>query len=106
MRIANILMYIVPIFTLGAFAFMITMMFSPKMRGKWMAKQMEATKYMMEASKDTMKDIAKTSSEVQHDVIKENKDIMKETADMQAEIHKDAIKSTAKAIKDGLKDEK
>ena len=31
---------------------------------------------------------------------------MKETADMQAEIHKDAIKSTAKAIKDGLKDEK
>ena len=70
-----------------------------------MAKQLEATKYMMEASKDTMKDIGKASAEVQHDIIEENKETMKETADMQAEIHKDAVKTTAKAIKDGLKDE-
>ena len=52
-----------------------------------------------------MKDIGKASAEVQHDIIEENKETMKETADMQAEIHKDDVKTTAKAIKDGLKDE-
>lgn len=105
MRLSSILMYIVPMFTLGVFAFIIIMIFNPKARGKLMAKQLEATKYMMEASKDTMKDIGKTSAEIQHDIIEENKETMKETADMQADIHKDAIKTTAKAIKDGLKDE-
>ncbi len=104
--IGKILMVVVPILMIVIFGFTFVMILSPKLRGKWMAKQLEATKYMMEASKGTMKDIAKTTSEVQHDIIEENKDLMKETADMQAEIHKDAIKTTAKAIKDGLKDEK
>lgn len=103
--IKDILMVVVPVLIVCTFIFTFVMILSPKARGKWMARQLEATKYMMEASKDTMKDIGKASAEVQHDIIKENQDTMKETADMQADIHKDAIKTTAKAIKDGLKDE-
>lgn len=103
--IKDVLIAIVPVLVVCTFVFTFVMILSPKARGKWMAKQLEATKYMMEASKDTMKDIGKASAEVQHDIIEENKDTMKETADMQAEIHKDAVKTTVKAVKDGLKDE-
>lgn len=105
MKISDILMVVVPILLVCTFVFTFVMIFSPKLRGKWMAKQFEATKYMMEASKETMKDIGKTSAEIQHDIIEENKDIMKDTVDMQAEIHEGAVKKTAKAIKDGFKEE-
>ena len=105
MKVASILMVVVPIIVVCGFIFTFAMLISPKLRGEWMAHQLKATKYMMEESKDTLKDIGKSTIEVQHDILEENKDVMKETADMKAEIHKDAIKTTAKAIKDGIKEE-
>ena len=56
---------------------------SPKARAKWMGKQIEATKYMMDDQKENIKDISTNM----------------------ADATKDGIKTTAKAIKDGLTEE-
>lgn len=39
------------------FVFTIALMISPKLRGKWMSNQIEATKHMVEYSKEDLKNI-------------------------------------------------
>ena len=60
--ILEILFFIIPILVVLTFIFTIALMVSPKLRGKWMSKQIEATKHMMEYSKDDLKDILSTVS--------------------------------------------
>lgn len=71
---------IVPILVIGIFVFAFVMMFSPKLRAKFMAHQLKSQKYMLD----------------------ENEDILKEINRKSANISKDGIETTAKAIKRGL----
>lgn len=64
------------------FVFTFLMIFSPKLRGKMMSKQIKATRYMMNESKDDIKSV---------------------TTDF-AEATKGGVETTARAIKKGLID--
>lgn len=72
---------IVPVFIITVFAFIIMMFVSPKFRGKIMSRQIKAQKYMMDESKEDIKNIT----------------------DNIAYATKDGIKTTVGAIKEGLK---
>ena len=71
---------IVPIFIGLVFIYVIAMLISPKFRGKMMSKQIKASKYMMDESKDDLKSIS----------------------DNMAYATKDGLKTAAGAIKEGL----
>lgn len=108
--ILEILFFIIPILVVLTFIFTIALMVSPKLRGKWMSKQIEATKHMMEYSKDDLKDILSTSKSVEVNAEKEildnNEEIMKDNVTRKANINKKGIEITAKAIKEGLTNNK
>lgn len=108
--ILEILFFIIPILVVLTFIFTIALMVSPKLRGKWMSKQIEATKHMMEYSKDDLKDILSTSKSVEVNTEKEildnNEEIMKDNVTRKANINKEGIEITAKAIKEGLTNNK
>ena len=108
--ILEILFFIIPILVVLIFIFTIALMVSPKLRGKWMSKQIEATKHMMEYSKDDLKDILSTSKSVEVNAEKEildnNEEIMKDNVTRKANINKEGIEITAKAIKEGLTNNK
>ena len=108
--ILEILFFIIPILVVLTFIFTIALMVSPKLRGKWMSKQIEATKHMMEYSKDDLKDILSTSKSVEVNAEKEildnNEEIMKDNVTRKANINKEGIEKTAKAIKEGLTNNK
>ena len=108
--ILEILFFIIPILVVLTFIFTIALMVSPKLRGKWMSKQIEATKHMIEYSKDDLKDILSTSKSVEVNAEKEildnNEEIMKDNVTRKANINKEGIEITAKAIKEGLTNNK
>ena len=81
---SSIMMVIFPFLFIGILAFNIANMVSPKFRGKMMSRQVKAKKYMMEESRDDIKDIA----------------------DMSADAGKDAITTVVRAVKDGISEEK
>ena len=60
--------------------FTITMIFSPRLRGKMMSKQIKAAKYMMDESKEDLRDISTNM----------------------ADVTKDGIETTVRAIKKGI----
>ena len=108
--ILEILFFIIPILVVLTFIFTIALMVSPKLRGKWMSKQIEATKHMMEYSKDDLKDILSTSKSVEVNaekkILDNNEEIMKDNVTRKANINKEGIEITAKAIKEGLTNNK
>lgn len=76
----SIMFVIVPIFMAFVFIMLMLMIFSPKARGKMMSKQVKATKYMMDDSKDDIESISTGM----------------------ADATKEGIKTTVSAIKQGL----
>ena len=79
----NIMFYGAFILTGAGFIFIIAMMFSPKLRGKMMSKQVKSVRYMVDESKD---DIHNISSDM-------------------ADATKDGIRTTVSAIREGIKGE-
>lgn len=78
------LFIIAPIFIVVVFILVVAQIVSPKFRGKLMSRQIKATKYMMDESKDDIKNISTNM----------------------ADATKDGIEITTRAIKNGLtKDE-
>lgn len=108
--ILEILFYLITILVVLTFIFTIALMISPKLRGKWMSNQIEATKQMMEYSKDDLKNILSTSKSIEVNAEKEmldnNEEIMKDNITKKANINKEGIEITAKAIKEGLSNNK
>ena len=106
----DILFYIVPIFILIIFIFTISMIFSPKLRAKIMKKNLQATKYVLEETKEDLSDIIATSSGVGIDakkkVLDEYEEVLTDLNIREASTKKEAIKTTVKAIKDGFSDTK
>ena len=106
----EILFYIVPILIGLSFIFTIALMVSPKLRGKWMSRQIKATKHMIKYSKEDLKDIISTSKDVEinaeKEVLDNREDIMKENVIRKANINKEGIEIATSAIKNGLSNNK
>ena len=106
----EILFYIVPILIGLSFIFTIALMVSPKLRGKWMSRQIKATKHMIKYSKEDLKDIISTSKDVEinaeKEVLDNSEDIMKENIIRKAKINKEGIEIATTAIKNGLSNNK
>lgn len=102
----NILFYIVPILIAITFIFTIALIFSPKLRGKMMSKQIKATKHMLDYSKDDLQDLMTTSATIGIDtektILDKNEDTLRNNVIRKANINKEGIEITTKAIKDGL----
>jgi len=102
----DIMFTIVPIMVICTFIFTFAMMLSPKLRGKFMSRQLKATKYMMDESKDDLTDIATIAGNVsinsRKNILDENEDTLRNMATRSANINKEGIEITARAIKDGL----
>ena len=95
--------------TLGFIAFGFLAVFSPTVRSKWIGRQLEMQKKVLEDNKETIKDIHALGGEVTIDsankiLDKKGKDI-KHAMDRSTDISSDSIKKVARAIKDGIKDE-
>jgi hypothetical protein len=108
--ILEILFYIVPILIGLSFIFTIALMVSPKLRGKWMSRQIKATKHMIKYSKEDLKDIISTSKDVEinaeKEVLDNREDIMKENVIRKSNINKEGIEIATSAIKNGLSNNK
>lgn len=105
----SFLFIIVPIFIGIVFIFVILSFVSPKFRGKFMARQIRATKYMVEESKNDLADIASAASGAvirgKKKTLDENEDVLREMATKEANISKEKIETTVRAIKKGFTDE-
>ena len=82
-QIITIVGVLIFIITIVVFIFAFILMFNPKIRGKFMSKQIKATKYMMDDSKDDIQDVSTNL----------------------AKATKDSIEITTRAIKKGFTDD-
>ena len=102
----EILFFIVPIFIGCMFIFTFGMIFSPKLRSKFMGHQLKMQKRMLEDNKETIQDIGKITGEIgvktAKGVLDENEDDIRHVVGKTADISKDAITTTTRAIKKGL----
>ena len=67
--IVGVLIFII---TIVVFIFVFILMFNPKIRGKFMSKQIKATKYMMDDSKDDIQDVSTNLAKATKDSIEIN----------------------------------
>ena len=63
----KIMFIIIGVLAIAIFIFTLLLMFSPKLRGKMMSKNIKATKYMIDESKDDIKSISSDMSEATSD---------------------------------------
>ncbi|MBR2577990.1 MAG: zinc ribbon domain-containing protein [Erysipelotrichaceae bacterium] len=88
------------------FALTLAMIFSPKLRGKMMSRQIKSLRYMAEYAKEdlekTVSDLSEASINARSRVLDENEDKLKDIADRSADISKDAITTTVSAVKKGI----
>lgn|SRR5574344_1062123 len=103
----GILFDLVPILVVVIFAFSFLMIISPKIRGKFMSRQLKANRYMMENSKKDLEQMGAMAGNLavnmKKNMLDQNEDILKDMATREANIEKDAIEIKAKAVKEGLK---
>ena len=66
----NIIFYGSLIFIGIMFVFVIVMMISPKARAKWMGKQIQATKYMVDDQKENIRDISTNMADASKEGVK------------------------------------
>ena len=78
----NAMFIVVPILVACGFVFTFLMMFSPKLRGKFMAIQMKSMKYMMDESHDDLASMATMAGnmgiKVRKNIIDENEDVLRD----------------------------
>ena len=102
----HIIFYIVPILIAITFIFTIALIFSPKLRGKMMSKQIKATKHMLDYTKDDLQDLMTTSAtmgiDTEKTILDKNEDTLRNNVIRKANINKEGIEITTKAIKDVL----
>ena len=105
MHIIAVLIFCVVILWFG---FVFGMIFSPKLRSKFMGHQLKMQKKMLEDNKDVIQDIGKLTGgigvQTTKGIIDENEEDLKNIATKGADVTKDAITTTVKAIKEGLSD--
>lgn len=109
MYMFDIIFTIVPILVFSIFIFVVVLMFNPKLRGKFQSRQIKATKYMMDESKEDLTDIMTTMGNVQvkskKNILDQNEETLQNMSNRYANITKDGIETTVRAIKKGLAEE-
>ena len=102
----GIIFAIMFIAALGFIIFNFLIVLNPKMRSKWVGRELDIQKRILEENKDTIKDIQKMGGEVSIDsyseILDEKEDKIKSNMDRTADASKDAISNITKAIKEGL----
>jgi len=98
----KIMSVVIPALAIGVMVFTFAMLFSPKLRGKFMSKQFKSMRYMMEESKDDFSKIGNSLIDVKKNILDQNEDALTDMANKEAKIKSVGIKSAAKAIKEGL----
>lgn len=110
MRSFDILFIIVPILIGAGFIFTFTMIFSPKLRSKFMGHQIKSMKYMLDDNKNNLSDMMSSASDVaitaRERIMDEHEDTIRDLNTRDARTKKDSIEITARAIRDGLMGEK
>jgi len=106
MRSFDILFIIVPILIGAGFIFTFTMIFSPKLRSKFMGHQIKSMKYMLDDNKNNLSDMMSSASDVaitaRERIMDEHEDTIRDLNTRDARTKKDSIEITARAIRDGL----
>ena len=91
----HIIFYIVPILIAITFIFTIALIFSPKLRGKMMSKQIKATKHMLDYTKDDLQDLMTTSAtmgiDTEKTILDKNEDTLRNNVIRKANINKEGI---------------
>ena len=104
----EILFFIVPIFIGCMFIFTFGMIFSPKLRSKFMGHQLKMQKRMLEDNKDVIQDLGKLTGEIgvktTKGIMDENEDDLRHISSKGADIASDGITKTVRAIKKGMSD--
>lgn len=102
----NVMFIIVSIFSAAVFIFVFAMLLSPKLRGKFMSRQVKAMKHMVDYSKEDMEDLNATLGSVsvksKKRILDENEEDLMDMATREANISKEAIKTKARAVKEGF----
>jgi len=134
-NIFSVIAVIIPILVIGGFIFTIAMMFSPKLRGKMMSKQIESLKHMTNYSKEDLENIGTTMGDIAinttmnivdnnkenlknignkisditidttENIFNKNKDKLDSIIEKGSDMSSIAVEKTARAIKKGLKDD-
>lgn len=102
----KILFYAVPIFVVVMFVFTLVLFLSPKLRGKIMARQIKATKHMLDFSKEDLESMAEEGIDIKKNILDRNEDKLREMSIREANISKESTEIKARAIKDGLTKDK
>ena len=104
----QILFIIVPIFMVVIFIFTFGMIFSSKLRSKFMGHQLKMQKRMLEDNKEVIQDLGKLTGEIgvktTKGIMDENEDDLRHISSKGADIASDGITKTVRAIKKGMSD--
>lgn len=104
--IFDLMFIIVPIFIGCVFVITIVSIISPKFRGKLMSRQIRATKYMIDESKDDLSNLGTTMGNiginVKKGILDQNEDTLRDLTIREANIDKEGIEIRTRAIKDGF----
>ena len=107
-NIFSIMSVVVPILVIGIFIFVFAIMFSPKLRGKMMSKQIESLKHMANYSKEDLENIGTTMSEIaintKKNIYDNNEDKLRDIVEKGSDLSSITVEKTARAIKKGLQD--
>ena len=102
----QILFFIVPIFIGCIFIFTFGMIFSPKLRSKFMGHQLKMQKRMLEDNKEVIQDLGKLAGgigvQTTKGIMDENEDDLRHISSKGADIASDGITKTVRAIKKGM----
>lgn len=81
-------------------------MISPKIRGKFMGRQIKSLKYMIEDAKDDIEKMGSIAGNIQtkisKNILDNNEETLKDIEIRKANIDKEGIEIKARALKDGL----
>lgn len=94
---------IVPVLLLGMIIFTFAMVFSDKLRGKFMSKQIKATKYMMENIQDDLSDIGTSVIKTKKNILERNEEDLETLETKESTIKGKGITIKANALRKGLK---
>ena len=101
----EIMFVIIPVIAIGIMVFTFAMMFSPKLRGKMMAKQVQSLKHMVNATQDDMAELSGAMVKTSKKIIDNNEEDLRHISKKSAEINTIGVETTARAIKRGLTEE-
>jgi hypothetical protein len=94
---------------ISIFILFLASLLSPKLRGKMMSRQIKATKFMVEESKDNLKGLYSTTAGIgiagKKAILDQNADELRDIAMREADIASAGIETRARSVKRGLTQE-